>query len=306
MSKIEIVEVGLRDGLQNEKTAVSTAKKLELARKLAECGFRRMEAGAFVSSKWVPQMADSKTVVTTLLAEARQNPVINKVRWSALVPNVRGYEDAKAAGLKEIAIFGAVSDTFSERNINVTVNESLKRFAEVVEMAKTDRIRVRGYVSTVFGCPYEGKIGPKAALRVIEKFLDLGIYEVSLGDTIGVATPKQVKDLLGLMDKSTLASKVAMHFHDTRGTALANIATSLDFGITAFDASVGGLGGCPYAPGAAGNVATEDVVYMLEGMGLKTSINMDKLIEISRWLETSVLKREMVSRVYKSGHSCIY
>lgn len=305
MSKVEIIEVGLRDGLQNEKTAISTAKKLELARKLATCGFRRMEAGAFVSSKWVPQMADSKTVVETLLAESRQNEALRRVRWSALVPNMQGYENAKATGLKEIAIFGAVSDTFSEKNINVSVNESLKRFEEVVSAAKADRIKVRGYVSTVFGCPYEGKIGPKAALKVIDKFLDLGIYEVSLGDTIGVATPKQVKDLLGLMDKHTLETKVAMHFHDTRGTALANIATSLEFGITAFDASIGGLGGCPYAPGAAGNVATEDVVYMLEGMGLKTSINMDRLIEISKWLET-VLKRDMVSRVYKSGHSCIY
>ncbi len=305
MSKVEIIEVGLRDGLQNEKTAISTAKKIELARKLATCGFRRMEAGAFVSAKWVPQMADSKTVVTTLLAESRQNEALRRVRWSALVPNMHGYEDAKAAGLKEIAIFGAVSDTFSEKNINVSVNESLKRFEEVVQAAKADRIKVRGYVSTVFGCPYEGKIGPKAALRVIEKFLELGIYEISLGDTIGVATPKQVKDLLGLMDKSTLETRVAMHFHDTRGTALANIATSLEFGVTAFDASVGGLGGCPYAPGAAGNVATEDVVYMLEGMGLKTSINLDRVIETSKWLET-VLKREMVSRVNKSGHSCIY
>lgn len=305
MSKVEIIEVGLRDGLQNEKTAISTAKKLELARKLAQCGFRRMEAGAFVSSKWVPQMADSKTVVTTLLAEGRQNAAIGKVRWSALVPNMHGYEDAKAAGVKEIAIFGAVSNTFSEKNINASTNESLKRFEEVVAAAKNDRIKVRGYVSTVFACPYEGRIGPKQAMRVIDKFLDLGIYEVSLGDTIGAATPKQVKDLLGLMDKATLASKVAMHFHDTRGTALANIAASLEFDVTAFDASVGGLGGCPYAPGAAGNVATEDVVYMLEGMGLNTSINMDKVIETSRWLET-VLKREMVSRVGKAGHSSIY
>lgn len=305
MSKVEIVEVGLRDGLQNEKTAISTEKKLELARRLATCGFRRMEAGAFVSSKWVPQMADSKKVVETLLAEARISEPIKRVRWSALVPNMQGYENARAAGLKEIAIFGAVSDTFSEKNINVNVSESLRRFEAVVAAAKTDRIKVRGYVSTVFGCPYEGKIGPKAAIKVIEKFLDLGIYEVSLGDTIGVATPKQVRDLLGLMEKSALQTRVAMHFHDTRGTALANIAASLDFGITAFDASVGGLGGCPYAPGAAGNVATEDVVYMLEAMGLKTSINMDKVIETSKWLET-VLKREMVSRVSKSGHSCIY
>lgn len=305
MSKIEIIEVGLRDGLQNESMPVSTVKKLELARRLVQCGFRRMEAGAFVSPKWVPQMADSKTVVTTLLAEARTTPSMSKVRWSALVPNVQGYEAAKATGLKEVAIFGAVSNTFSQKNINATVGESLRRFEDVIALAKSDRIRVRGYVSTVFGCPYEGKIGPKQALRVIEKFLDLGVYEISLGDTIGVATPKQVKDLLSLMDKSTLEKQVAMHFHDTRGTALANIAASLDFGVSAFDASVGGLGGCPYAPGAAGNVATEDVVYMLEGMGLKTSINMDKLIDTSKWLET-LLKREMVSRVYKSGHSCIY
>lgn len=305
MSRVEIVEVGLRDGLQNEKVQISTDKKIELARQLAACGFRRMEAGAFVSPKWVPQMADSHTVITKLLAEGRTNPAVQKVKWSALVPNVYGYEAARAAGLKEIAIFGAVSDTFTQRNINATITESLRRFSEVVTMAQRDRIRVRGYVSTVFGCPYEGKIGPKQALKVIEKFMDLGIYEVSLGDTIGVATPKQVKDLLGLMDKSLLEKQVAMHFHDTRGTALANIAASLDLGVTVFDASVGGLGGCPYAPGAAGNVATEDVVYMLEGMGFKTSVDMDKVIETSRWLE-KVLKRDMASRTSKSGHSCIF
>lgn len=305
MSRIEIVEVGLRDGLQNEKVQISTDKKIELARQLAECGFSRMEAGAFVSPKWVPQMADSNTVVRRLLAEGRTNTAVQKIKWSALVPNVYGYEMARDAGLKEIAIFGAVSDTFSQRNINATISESLRRFTEVVSMAKRDRIRVRGYISTVFGCPYEGKIGPKQALKVIEKFMDLGVYEVSLGDTIGVATPKQVKDLLGLMDKATLGQQVAMHFHDTRGTALANIAASVDFGVKVFDASVGGLGGCPYAPGAAGNVATEDVVYMLEGMGHKTSVNMDKVIETSRWLE-KVLGREMVSRTAKSGHSCIF
>lgn len=305
MSKVEIIEVGLRDGLQNEPTPVSTVKKIELAHRLSQCGFRRMEAGAFVSPKWVPQMADSRTVIKSLLDESRSTPAVGRVRWSALVPNVRGYQDALASGIKEIAIFGAVSNTFSQRNINVSTQDSFRRFEEIISLAKKDRIRVRGYVSTVFGCPYEGKIGPKLAIRTIEKFLELGVYEVSLGDTIGVATPKQVKDLLGLMDKSTLEKQVAMHFHDTRGTAMANISESLNFGVTAFDASVGGLGGCPYAPGAAGNVATEDVVYMLEGMGLRTSIDMDKLIETSRWLEV-LLKRPMVSRVYKSGHSCIF
>lgn len=308
MSKVEIVEVGLRDGLQNEPMGLSTEKKIEFAHRLAECGFHRMEAGAFVSSKWVPQMADSAKIITSLLSEARVSrelPGARNVRWSALVPNMQGYEMAKASGVKEIAVFGAVSNSFSQKNINVTVAESLRRFAEVVDQATKDRIRVRGYVSTVFGCPYEGKIGPKQAMRVIEKFLDLGIYEVSLGDTIGVATPKQVKDLLSLVDNRTIKTRIAMHFHDTRGTALANIATSLDMGCSVFDSSIGGLGGCPYAPGAAGNVATEDVVYMLEGMGMKTSLDLDKLIATTKWLG-SELKREMPSRLSKSGHSCIY
>lgn len=305
MSKVEIVEVGLRDGLQNEPMGLSTKAKVEFAHRLAECGFSRMEAGAFVSPKWVPQMADSKEVIETLLAESRIANIKSRVRWSALVPNMRGYEIAKATGIKEIAIFGAVSDTFSQKNINVTVNESLKRFEEVVSHALKDKMHVRGYVSTVFGCPYEGKMGAKQALRVIEKFLELGVYEVSLGDTIGVATPKQVKDLLSHIDSRTVKSKIAMHFHDTRGTALANIAASLDFGCTVFDSSIGGLGGCPYAPGAAGNVATEDVVYMLEGMGFKTTLNLDKLIATTKWLQTQ-LKRELPSRLSRSGHSCVY
>ena len=211
---------------------------------------------------------------------------------------------AVESGIKEIAIFGAVSSSFTQ-NINASVTESLRRFEEIMNAARRDRIRVRGYVSTVFGCPYEGKILPKQAKRVIDKFLDLGVYEVSLGDTIGVATPKQVKDLLSLFDQKVLKAQVAMHFHDTRGTALANISASVDMGVGVFDSSIGGLGGCPYAPGAAGNVATEDVVYMLEGMGLKTSLNLDKLIDTTKWLQTQ-LKRELPSRVSKSGHSCIY
>jgi hydroxymethylglutaryl-CoA lyase len=305
MSRVELVEVGMRDGLQNEPMELSTNKKLELARRLADCGFRRMEAGSFVSPKWVPQMADSSKIISTLLAESRVASSVGRVRWSALVPNMVGYENAKKAGVKEIAIFGAISNTFSQKNINVSVTESLRRFEEVIANAKKDRIRVRGYVSTVFGCPYEGKISAKVAFKVIEKFLDLGVYELSLGDTIGVATPKQVKDLLVLFDADTIKRRLAMHFHDTRGTALANIAASLDMGAVVFDSSIGGLGGCPYAPGAAGNVATEDVVYMLEGMGYNTGLNLDKLIETTKWIQLQ-LKRDLPARLPKAGHSCIY
>jgi len=213
--------------------------------------------------------------------------------------------DARAAGVKEIALFGAVSETFCQKNINCSVEESFERFQIVMAQAKKDKVKVRGYVSTVFGCPYEGKIKPTKALKVIERFFELGIFELSIGDTIGVATPKQVDEILKPFKKSRQIKKVAMHFHDTRGTAIANISRSLEYGVTTFDSSVGGLGGCPYAPGAAGNVATEDVVYFLEGMGIKTGLNLDALLEVSAWMTTQ-LDRPMVSSLSAAGRSCIY
>ncbi len=300
MSKIEIVEVGMRDGLQNEAVHLTQEQRYEFAKRLAGAGLKRIEAGAFVSPKWVPQMADSGTLIQKLLKAQKSKKISSTVRWSALVPNLMGYDQAVAAGVKEVAIFGAVSETFSQKNINSTVKESFNRFSEIVENAKRDRIRVRGYVSMAFGCPYEGRISVKQAMDVIERFFELGIYELSIGDTIGVATPKQVKELLQQIQKNKWISKTAMHFHDTRGTALANIAESLRFGVTVFDSSIGGLGGCPYAPGAAGNVATEDVVYLLEGMGYRTGLDLDKLIKTTEWM-TKQLGRPLVSRLSLAG-----
>lgn len=300
MSKIEIVEVGMRDGLQNEAVHLSGEQRYEFAKKLAGAGLKRIEAGAFVSPKWVPQMADSGALLQKLFTAQKNKKFASNVRWSALVPNLIGYEQAVNVGVKDIAIFGAVSETFSQKNINSSVKESFERFTGVMEQAKKDRVRVRGYVSTVFGCPYEGRITVKQAMKVIERYFELGIYELSVGDTIGVATPKQVKELLQQFQKNKWISKTAMHFHDTRGTALANIAESLDFGIKVFDSSLGGLGGCPYAPGAAGNVATEDVVYLLEGMGYRTGLDLDKLIKTTEWM-TKQLGRPLVSRLSLAG-----
>ena len=300
MSKIEIVEVGMRDGLQNEAVQLTQEQRYEFAKRLAGAGLKRIEAGAFVSPKWVPQMAGSGPLMEKLLKAQKNKKFAPGVSWSALVPNLLGYDQAVGAGVKDVAIFGAVSETFSKKNINSTVNESFARFSEVVELAKFDRVRVRGYVSTVFGCPYEGRISVKQAMKVIERFFDLGIYELSIGDTIGVATPKQVQELLEQIQKNKLIAKTAMHFHDTRGTALANIAESLRFGVSVFDSSIGGLGGCPYAPGAAGNVATEDVVYLLEGMGYRTGLDLDKLIKTTGWM-TKQLGRPLASRLSLAG-----
>jgi hydroxymethylglutaryl-CoA lyase len=301
MSKVEIVEVGMRDGLQNEAVHLTQEQRYEFAKRLAGAGLKRIEAGAFVSPKWVPQMADSGPLLQKLLRAQKNHKISSSVRWSALVPNLMGYDQAVAVGVKDVAIFGAVSETFSQRNINSSVKDSFKKFSEVVENAKRDRIRVRGYVSTAFGCPYEGRISVKHAMGVIERFFELGIYELSIGDTIGVATPKQVNELLQQIQKNKWIDKTAMHFHDTRGTALANIAESLRFGVSVFDSSIGGLGGCPYAPGAAGNVATEDVVYLLEGMGYRTGLDLDKLIKTTEWM-TKQLGRPLVSRLSLAGN----
>lgn len=305
MSKVTLVEVGMRDGLQNESVNLSIAQRFEFARKLAAAGCKRIEAGAFVSPQKVPQMANSKELLDQILKAQKQKKFPQDITFSALVPNEQGYNDARSVGVKEVAVFGAVSETFSRKNINCSVEESLEKFRQVIALAKKDKVKVRGYVSTVFGCPYEGKIKASQALKVIEKFFDLGVYELSIGDTIGVATPKQVRELLKPMKSWKVMRKVAMHFHDTRGTALANIRESLDFDVKVFDSSLGGLGGCPYAPGAAGNVATEDVVYLLEGMGLKTGLDMDELISTAAWM-TQQLGRPLVSSLSAAGRSCIY
>ncbi len=271
---VKIVEVGPRDGLQNEKVTIPTQAKIDFVTALGDAGLRVIEAGAFVSPKWVPQMADT--------AEVYQNiPKDPGVEYPVLVPNMKGLQRAMEVGVKSIAIFTAASESFNKRNINMSIDESFENYAPVAVRARSEGIRVRGYVSTAFGCPYEGEVPPEKVLEVSARLLDLGCYEVSVGDTIGVGTPMQVQGVIGLLLHALPADKLAMHFHDTRGTALANTLASLEMGIATFDASAGGLGGCPYAPGASGNMATEDLVYLLDGMAIETGVDIRKLVAAS-------------------------
>lgn len=271
---VKIVEVGPRDGLQNEKVTVPAEVKVDFITALADAGLRVIEAGAFVSPKWVPQMADTAEVY-------RDIPKDPGVEFPVLVPNMKGLERAIDAGVKSIAIFTAASETFNQRNINMTIDGSFENYAPVAVRARAEGIRVRGYVSTAFGCPYEGDVAPEKVLEVCARLLDLGCYEVSVGDTIGVGTPMQVQGVIGMLLQVIPPSKLAMHFHDTRGTALANTLAALEMGIATFDASAGGLGGCPYAPGASGNLATEDLVYMLDSMAIETGIDLNRLVQAS-------------------------
>lgn len=286
-SNVRIVEVGARDGLQNE-SAVSTQSKVALINALAAAGIKDIEAGAFVSPKWVPQMADSNDVISAL-----ELPDCN---LTALTPNLKGAEAAHAVGIKEFAIFTAASESFCQKNINCSIDESIARFADVMAFAKTHNIRVRGYVSCVLGCPYEGDIDPQAVLAVAEKLLALGCYEISLGDTIGVGTAKKVDQLLDLLLTHIDKSLLAVHFHDTYGQALTNIYTALKRGIATVDSAVAGLGGCPYAKGASGNVATEDVVYLLQGLGIEHGIDLERLAKAG-WAICSALNKQPVSKV---------
>jgi hydroxymethylglutaryl-CoA lyase len=271
---VKLVEVGARDGLQNEKVTIPTQVKIDYITALSDAGLRVIEAGAFVSPKWVPQMADTAEVY-------RDIPKDPGVEYPVLVPNARGLERAIEAGVKSIAIFTAASESFNKRNINMSIDESFANYAPVAARAREEGIRVRGYVSTAFGCPYEGEVPPEKVLEVSARLLDLGCYEVSIGDTIGVGTPMQVQGVIGVLLQVIPASKLAMHFHDTRGTALANTLAALEMGISIFDASSGGLGGCPYAPGASGNLATEDIVYMLDSMGIETGVDLQRLLQAS-------------------------
>jgi len=274
VESVKVVEVGPRDGLQNEKVTIPTEAKVEYITALADAGLKVIEAGAFVSPKWVPQMADSAEVY-------RDIPKDPGVEFPVLVPNMKGLERAIEAGVKSIAIFTAASDTFNKRNINMTIDESFANYAPVAARALEEGMRVRGYVSTAFGSPYEGDVPPEKVLEVVARLLDLGCYEVSVGDTIGVGTPMQVQGVIGMLLQVVPRSKLAMHFHDTRGTALANTLAALEMGIATFDASSGGLGGCPYAPGASGNLATEDLIYMLDRMGIETGVHLDRLVAAS-------------------------
>lgn len=286
---INIVEVGPRDGLQNEKQTIDVATKVELVERLARAGLKTVEAGAFVSPKWVPQMAASDEV----MAKIGRMPGVS---YPVLTPNMKGYEGARAAKADTIAVFGAASESFSKKNINVSIDESLERFKPVVEAAKADGVRARGYVSCVLGCPYEGVIPLANVVRVAKALYDMGCYEISLGDTIGVGTAGKARAMIRAVAKEVPVLALAGHYHDTYGQALANIYTSAEEGVRTFDSSVSGLGGCPYAPGASGNVATEDVVYMLHGSGFETGADLDALIETSLWI-SEALGRQPASKV---------
>jgi len=286
--RVTIIEVGPRDGLQNERQAVSVADKVELIRLLSESGLQEIEAGSFVSPKWVPQMASSDEVFKTIARHPG-------VRYTALTPNVMGLEAALKSGADQVAIFAAASESFSQKNINCSISQSLERFKPLVAMAKQNNVRVRAYVSCVLGCPYEGKVEARQVIEVTEQLLALGCYEVSLGDTIGVGTPHQTDRLLWELRQHFDARQLALHFHDTYGQAIANTYAALELGFRTFDASVAGLGGCPYAKGASGNVATEDVVYMLNGAGIETGVDLNKLIEAGQFI-CNVLQRKTQSR----------
>lgn len=288
---VRIVEVGPRDGLQNEKSMVPTDVKVKFIEMLGAAGLKTIEATAFVSPKWVPQMADAPAVL-------KQIPRVSGITYSALTPNMQGYESAKTARADEVAVFGAASEAFSKKNINCTIAESIERFRPVCEAATVDKIPVRGYVSCVLGCPYQGAVSPDEVVRVTKMLLDMGCYEVSLGDTIGAGTPASTKILIETLIKANIPlEKMAVHFHDTYGQALANVYTAVDMGINVVDAAASGLGGCPYAKGASGNVATEDVLYMLTGMGIETGVDMDKLIDASIYIDKA-LNRKSVSKVH--------
>lgn len=287
-SNVTLYEVGPRDGLQNETGEIDTKTKIEFIDRLSQTGLKYIEATAFVSPKWVPQMADHADVMAG----------INKVpavRYPVLVPNLQGLKAAIESGVQDIAVFGAASETFSQKNINAGIEESLKRFDDVVSRARKEKMRVRGYVSCVAGCPYEGDVPPANVSHVVNALSDMGCYEISLGDTTGVGTPNVIAAVLDEVTNTIPVHKLALHCHDTYGMAVANIYEALQHGIATIDASVGGLGGCPYAPGAAGNVATEDVLYLLKGLGIETGVDLDKMVETAKYI-SAVLGRDPNSK----------
>jgi hydroxymethylglutaryl-CoA lyase len=297
---VQIVEVAPRDGLQNEKVHIPTAQKIQFIQLLAEAGLSVVEATAFVSPRAIPQLSDADAVMTGL---ARRP----STTYPVLVPNLKGMERALAAGVRSIAVFTAASESFTSHNINMTIAESLANFRPVIALAKQEAIPVRGYISTVFGCPYEGEIDPRQVLAVAESLLELGVGEISLGDTIGIATPNQIIDVLGLLlvnGKIPLA-RLAVHFHDTRGTALANVLAALQMGVHILDSSAGGLGGCPYAPGAAGNLATEDLLYMLHGMGIQTGVDLAKVVAATHFM-APFLGHVPTSKYYLSSQQKVH
>ena len=279
--RVTVVEVGPRDGLQNEAVEVSTADKVAFVDRLSDAGYPVIEVTAFVSPKWVPRMADAAEV----FAGIRRRP---GARYTALVPNVAGLERALAANVAEVAIFPAASETFSLRNINQTIEQSMAGYQNVCARAEQAGVRVRGYLSTAFGCPYEGAVAVARVVELSEALIAMGAFEVAVSDTIGVAHPGQVVEVVGALALRVPLDRVALHFHDTRGTALANVLAALDLGVATFDASAGGLGGCPYAPGAAGNLATEDLIFMLDGLGIETGVDLARVVDASRFIESRI------------------
>lgn len=289
---VRIVEVGPRDGLQNEKTIIATADKIELIDRLSRTGLRSIEATSFVSPKWIPQLADAAEVFGAI----DRKPGIS---YPVLVPNEKGYERAREVGAQEVAVFTAASEAFNQKNINASIDESIERFRPVLERARVDGVKVRGYVSTVLGCPYQGKVPVADVVRVAARLHALGCYEISLGDTIGVGTPHQARAMLKAVANEVPLSALAVHFHDTYGQALANILACLEEGVAVVDSAVSGTGGCPYAKGASGNVASEDVVYLLHGLGVETGIDLDRLSETGLWL-SALLGRDTGSKVARA------
>jgi hydroxymethylglutaryl-CoA lyase len=292
VTTVRIVEVGPRDGLQNENQIVYAATKLELIDRLAKAGLRAIEVASFVSPKWVPQMADHAQIMQGL----KRHPGVS---YPVLTPNLKGFEAAVAAGADEVAVFAAASESFSQKNINCSIAESIARFAPVFDAARERGIRVRGYVSCVAGCPYEGHVPPQKVAEVSAALDERGCYEISLGDTIGVGTPASILHMLDAVAARVPMDRLAGHYHDTYGMAVANIHASWQHGVRVFDSSIAGLGGCPYAKGATGNVATEDVVYLFNGLGVETGVDLDELVECAQWISTQ-LGREPVSRVSRA------
>lgn len=296
-ASVSLYEVGPRDGLQNEVTVLPVAQKIEMIEGLVDAGIRRIEMTSFVNPRWIPALADHMEVATGVRRR-------DGVSYSALVPNMRGLDSASRAGVEEVAVFMAASQTHNRKNINKSTEEALATYGEVTREALARGMRIRGYVSCVYGCPYEGSVPIAQVLAVGGALLEMGVYELSLGDTIGVGTPRQVEHVMrSLLSSGIGLEQLAVHFHDTRGTALANITVALQYGVRTIDSAIGGLGGCPYAPGASGNVATEDVVYMLHGMGVETGVDLDQLVRISARL-TGLLARELPSKYLKAhlGH----
>jgi len=292
LDHVRLVEVGARDGLQNERRTLPASVRVQLLERLADAGLRTLEAGAFVSTRWVPQMAGTDQVLKALPSRAG-------VSWTALVPNVQGLEAAIAAGCREVAVFAAASEAFSQQNINCSIEQSLRRYQEVIVRARDAGVRVRGYASCVMGCPFTGQVKPEAVAAVSAALFGMGCYEISLGDTIGTGTPAATTRLIEACSQVVPVSALAGHFHDTYGMAIANIHAALASGVRTFDSSVAGLGGCPYSPGATGNVATEDVIYLLDGLGMSHGVDLDALIEVGEFINAE-LGRETASRVSRA------